>query len=121
MKVKVCKNCRWWHKQKGAVGMCLNTENGAEVNATFARGAVTTDTQSCSLYTFPEHADDYPSDDVRKGGGGRDDDGPVDITPRGPQGGEQLTYKGAPIYWGSQNTGYTPALIPYDPDGDKKD
>lgn len=107
MKVKVCKNCNWW--STAGIGRTAGWCQRNSVN--------TLDLATCSIFAYPAHASDHD----HKGGGGGDDDGPVDITPRGPSGGQQLTYKGAPIYWGGPVSGYTPALIPYDPDGDKKD
>lgn len=126
MRVKVCKNCEHWDRQYATLtfGVCrkntLVTHTGINSTADVYK---TLDLQTCSAFTYKADADEYP--DVRRGGGGGGgDDGPVDITPRGP-GGLQIDYRPSTQVTAAELAHklrvHVGLPITYDPDGDKKD
>ena len=113
MKVRVCKNCEHWRKDehRDHVGLCVHSGSYWP----------STDLTTCSAFDYASRFDDYPSDELRKGnGGGGDDDGPVDITPRGP-GGNQITAQKRIPQWPADWKEQMATIVVYDPDGDKKD
>ena len=132
MRVKVCKNCRYWDQQgltELTAGICIRNSihrTGFDTQG-IQRDSVdlvrTTDLQTCSAFTYKADADEYP--DVRKGGFGSGGDGgepPVDITPKGPKGGYLLQIAAEPM---ATHTAWPAAggavYVTHDTDKDKSD
>lgn len=124
MKVKVCRNCKLWDQQgrpELTIGVCCKNSYVRGDHVDIFR---TLESATCSAFAYRQVD---ATDDDHKGVGG-DDDGPVDITPRGP-GGEQIYPQSArltvdrltPAAAWEEYAKMRMKVIPYDPDGDKKD